>query len=97
MAKPEQCIFAYQAAETQPDGIPVLVFLMPQAAWDYMQGGMGHDFDLTNVGIPLKVLIGRCETRESGIAMLRKTGLIDDRTKDAQHVDLAFGDRKPRQ
>jgi hypothetical protein len=74
MATPEQCIFAFKPAENQPDGVPVLVFLMPQAGWDYMRNGLGHDFDLTNVGIPLKVLIGRCETRESGIAMLRKTG-----------------------
>lgn len=90
----EQVIFGYVPGEDRDDGVPVLLFIISQAAWDYMASGLGHSFDMTKLGIPLKALIHRCETRESGMADLRSAGIITDRTTDARHVDLSFDEKK---
>jgi hypothetical protein len=84
--KPEQCLFAFKPAENQPDGIPILMFLMPEAAWDYMHDGMSHEFDLTRVGIPIKVVIGRTKDQETGMALLQVT----NETIDARDADVSF-------
>jgi len=89
----EQVLFAFAKAVDEPDGVPALLFLIPQAAWDYMKDGRGHDFDLTNLGIPLKVLIARTATNESGMNELRAVGVVDSNTKDAREVDISFKER----
>ena len=92
-------LFAMSPAHTQPDGVPVLVFVMPNKAWEYMKDGLGHDFDLTNVGIPLKILIGRCKDHADGMARLEQFNggeLKRSGFKDVRDVDVSFGD-KPKQ
>lgn len=90
----EKVIFAFAPADSQSDNIPLLTFIMPEAAWAYMRNGLGHEFDLTNVGIPLRVLIGRTKTYDIGIKELTKAN--GGPMKDAQHVDMHFG-KKPDQ
>jgi hypothetical protein len=91
MPRPEQVVFVYGDAAQTKDGVPVLTFLIPQAGWDYMVAGLGHEFDLTHLGVPIKVLIGRCNTREDGIAALRAAGLD---LKDVQAVDVRFNQKR---
>lgn len=93
----EKVVFAFTPADQSPDGVPTLAFLMPQAAWDYMQDGLGHEFDLTNVGVPLQVIIGRTETYQTGVALLSQVNALTGTTpKDVSGADLHFG-KKPSQ
>lgn len=89
-AREKQVLFAYKPAHETQDKVPVLAFIIPQAAWDYMKNGLGHDFDLTNVGIPLKIVIGRTKTQATGVAELRKAGLTSEATHDLRDVDVSF-------
>lgn len=78
---------AFGIGSGSADGVPVLVMLISQAAWDYMQGGLGHDFDLTNVGLPLKLVLGRTESYDTGLAELRA---MHPNAKDATAVDMSI-------
>lgn len=93
----EKVIFAFTPGCDEPDGIPSLAFIMPEAAWTYMRNGLGHEFDLTNVGIPLRVVIGRTETHETGMKLLEQANTMKAAEyKDARYVDMHFG-KKPDQ
>lgn len=92
-AREKQCLFVFKPADKTADGIPILAFLLPEAAWDYMRNGLGHAFDLTNIGIPLKVVIGRTKDHKTGMAELRKAGLLAEETVDARDVDVDFKER----
>ncbi|HTB47066.1 MAG TPA: hypothetical protein VK741_25840 [Acetobacteraceae bacterium] len=68
-----QVVFAVPpAAKT---GILEVFFVIPDGAWDVMRGGIGQEFDLVKVGVPLQVAMTRCRDRATGIAMLRARGL----------------------
>jgi hypothetical protein len=93
----EQVIFAFTPGCDEPDGIPSLVFIMPEAAWSYMRNGMGHEFDLTNVGIPLRIVIGRTKDHETGMKLVEQANTMKAaNVKDVRHVDVHFGS-KPKQ
>jgi hypothetical protein len=63
-------LFAYAPSSTQPNGVPLVTLMMPQKAWDYMVGGLGHEFDMTKLGIPMRILIGRCQDHADGVHIL---------------------------
>lgn len=86
----EQVIFAFTPADQTPDGVPVLAFVIPEAAWGYMADGRSHDFDLVRVGLPLKIIIGRTKTHASGRKLLEQANAIGKDTKDVSGVDLSF-------
>ena len=83
-----KCLFALCHAEQSPSGVPVLMFLMPDAAWHYMQSGLCHEFDLTNVGVPIQVVIGRCKDHAHGKAMMAQSGAMTKDTIDTTEADL---------
>lgn len=93
MSKPEQVVFAYASGEEQPDGVPILTFLMPEASWSYMEGGWCHEFDLTKVGIPIKVMIGRVRNHAHAHALIGKAN-ARRKPADVSHVDLHMGQEK---
>jgi hypothetical protein len=94
----KRVLFAFTPANQAPDKVPTLMFVMPEAAWDHIARGIlhgvSHDFDLTVLGIPLRVFISRCKTRKSGLEDLRKLGIIDAETKDVQSIDIGM-DKDP--
>lgn len=93
----EKVIFAFAPAHSQPDNIPVMTFLMPEAAWSYMQKGLCHEFDLTNVGLPIRVLIGRTKTHQTGLKLLEDmNGGSLKSFKELWDADVHFG-QKPKQ
>lgn len=96
-----KCLFAYTPAENNPDGsgTPILCFLMPEAAWEYMQGGMCHEFNLPTVGIPIQVVIGRCKDYADGRAMLAAAGALTAKTADISDsgIDLHLGSKPTKQ
>jgi hypothetical protein len=93
----EKVIFAFAPGGDSPDGVPTLTFIMPEEAWHYMRTGMGHEFDLTMVGIPLRVAIGRTKNHASGIKLLEQmNGGPMAKAKNVMDADLSFG-QKPKQ
>jgi hypothetical protein len=93
----QQVIFAFVPQSKAADGIPTLTFMMPEASWHYMRNGLGHEFDLTNVGIPLRVIIGRSANHASGMAQLEKAnGGTMKKFTEVRDADLKFG-QKPKQ
>ena len=54
MIKPEEkMVFAVSKAGDEP----MLLLGIPASAWDHMKDGKTHHFDLTKVGIPLKLMV----------------------------------------
>lgn len=41
----------------QGDGVPMVLLGIPAGAWEYMRDGKTHHFDLTRVGLPVKVML----------------------------------------
>lgn len=78
-------LFAY--APAVPDGVPVVTVLIPEKAWAYMIDGNCHDYDMTNIGIPLRLIIGRCHDHADGMTIfeqanggaLKRHGFVDIR------------------
>lgn len=74
--------------EGQGDGIPLVVLGCTNGAWDYMRDGKTHNFDLTSLGIPIKVMVFGAPDHTTAMKTLEagaKTGgssLIDARNKD---------------
>lgn len=46
----------FSIADTDAEG-PVLMLGVPKGAWEYMQNGNFHHFDLTAVGFPIKLMV----------------------------------------
>lgn len=88
----EKVLFAFTPGSDAPDGVATLVFMMPQSAWEYMHTGLGHDFDLTKLGIPIKVVIGRCKNRKDGLEKLSPWLANAKKVADATGVDIGFKD-----
>jgi hypothetical protein len=96
----EKVIFAFAPASSQPDHIPTLTFMMPEKSRHYMRNGMCHEFNLTNVGIPLRIIIGGCDDHAHGMAILQQAnGGPLNKFKDVRDVDMHMDepDRKPEQ
>ena len=51
--RPEQIVFA---VSPRGEGFDVLLGV-PTAAWDYMQDGHTHTFDLTKLGLPIRIIM----------------------------------------
>ena len=76
----QQCIFAVGEPE---NGVTTVCFLLPEGAWEYMKSGLGHEFDMTKVGLPVRVVIGRCKSHADGMSMLNtSTETVDLRGMD---------------
>jgi hypothetical protein len=96
----EKVIFAFAPASSAADRVPTLTFMIPEKSWHYMQDGLCHEFNLTNVGIPLRVVIARCDDHAHGMAILEQAnGGTLQKAKDVRHVDMHIDDpdRKPEQ
>lgn len=49
-------VFGFIPADTQADGVPILVLGLTDAARDDLARGMGQTLDLTSLGLPLKLV-----------------------------------------
>jgi len=52
----QKLVFAI-SPEGHGDGIPLLLVGVPRAAWVYMKDGKTHHFDLSSIGIPIKLMM----------------------------------------
>jgi hypothetical protein len=93
----EKMLFAFAPAESNDSKVPLLTFLMPEQAWQYMHDGLCHEFDLTQIGIPIQVIIGRCKDHAQGAEILETlNGGALRKLKDVRDVSVKFG-QKPTQ
>jgi hypothetical protein len=93
-AKPEEKVI-FSLAPASDGGPPVLLLLMTEASWNYMRNGMSHEFDLTKIGIPVRLTLTGTKSHASAMDMIHKISAAID-IKDLRDVDLAF-DQKPQQ
>jgi hypothetical protein len=61
----------------QGDGVPVVIIGIPFGAWENLKGEKTSTFDLTKVGIPVKIALFGAETHDRAMA------LLDGRMKNA--------------
>jgi arsenate reductase-like glutaredoxin family protein len=63
----KQMVFGVSKA---PDGTPYLLLGVTASAWDHIKTGNTNHFDLTNVGVPLRLMIYGASDREAAIKVI---------------------------
>lgn len=67
------------------DGMPLIVFGVTRASFEYMADGKTHKFDFSKMGMPFRMMAFGCEDHAAGMkmieAMAAKAGvtLVDNR------------------
>jgi hypothetical protein len=67
---------------------PILTLGIPKAAWEYMKDGQTHHFDLTSIGIPVKLMLFGGESHDAIMRTLEKAAaaqgaaVLDERQRD---------------
>jgi hypothetical protein len=80
----EKIVFALSPSDIGP----ILTLGIPKAAWEYMKDGKTHHFDLTSIGIPVKLLLFGAESHDAAMKVLTKAAadqgvpLLDERQRD---------------
>jgi hypothetical protein len=71
MAQPpeDKIVFALSPAG-DGDGAPMLLLGIPAGAWEHMKDGKTHTFDLTNIGIPLKLVLYGAANHTAAMQMI---------------------------
>ena len=65
-AQNEKVVFAV-SPDGQEDGVPLLLVGVSEAAWEYMKDGKTHHFDLTLIGLPIKLMLFGAKDRAAVI------------------------------
>jgi len=52
------------------DGAPLVMLGIPTGAWDYMSDGKTHTFDLTKIGLPVKLMLYGAADHTSAMKVL---------------------------
>jgi hypothetical protein len=87
MISEEKMIFGVSPDGTG-DGVPLVLLGIPAEAWEYMKDGKTHNFDLTKVGLPIKIIIFGAESHDAAIKMINghmsehNLPYFDERHKD---------------
>lgn len=68
---PEQKVVFGVAAETGTKNV-VVVLQVPPGGWEYMKDGTCHTFDLTSLGIPVKLMLAGCKDRADGVRVIEE-------------------------
>lgn len=75
------------AVGNEPDGSPIVIFGVTEAAWNYMREGKTHNFDLTRLGLPFKVMcFGAKDYAEARAILSQARGEKADLT----HIDFSI-------
>lgn len=91
MPRENQVQFAFAPA---PDdrSAPTIILGIPREAWTYMKDGQTHQFDLTKVGIPLKLILFGGKTQVEITTTLQSFVPANVPVQDARHVELSITD-----
>lgn len=72
----------------QGDGIPVVLLGIPKGAWEFMKDGKTHHFDLTRLGVPVKMMLYGAKDHTEAMRVIEQCAaaqgepLLDDRRTD---------------
>jgi len=67
---------------------PILTLGIPTAAWEYMKDGKTHTFDLTSIGVPIKLMLFGAESHDAAVKTLQQAAaqqgipMLDERRTD---------------
>lgn len=73
------------------DGVPCILLGIPAGAWEHMKDGKTHSFDMTKVGIPVKILLYGADNHTAAMKMIE--GHMTDRGLpylDARREDFSI-------
>lgn len=68
--------------------MPLLILGIPTQAWDYMKDGKTHHFDLTKIGLPVKLMLFGAENHDAAMKVLaagaaaNNEAYLDERRRD---------------
>jgi hypothetical protein len=94
----EKIVFAV-SPDGQGDGVPMLILGVPAAAWEYMKDGKTHNFDLTKIGVPLKLVLFGADSHDAAMKVLqddlkaRGEPYLDERRRDFSIEPKEFDNR----
>jgi hypothetical protein len=80
----EKILFALSPSDVGP----ILTLGIPKGAWDYMKDGRTHTFDLTSIGVPIKLMLFGAESHDVVYKTLAKSAadagipFLDERQGD---------------
>jgi hypothetical protein len=83
----EKLVFAI-SPQGQGDGVPLLIVGLPALAWEYMKDGKTHHFDLTKIGLPVKMIFFGAENHDAAMKAIdagmkaRGEAYLDERQQD---------------
>jgi len=66
---PEQRVVFAVSPELETNNV-IILLQVPPGGWDYMKDGTCHTFDLTKMGLPVKILLAGCESREQAMQIV---------------------------
>jgi hypothetical protein len=84
----EQKIVFANSPRGQGDGVTLLLVGVPRDAWVYMKDGKTHHFDLTQVGMPVKMILFGARNHDAAMAVLQESAksrgeaYLDERRRD---------------
>jgi hypothetical protein len=52
------------------DGIPLVLLDIPKGAWEHMKDGKTHTFDLTKIGMPIKIMLYGADDHAAAMKMI---------------------------
>lgn len=80
----------------QGDGVPLLLLGVPRGAWNYMRDGKTHTFDLTRVGLPVKLILFGATDHASAKAVIEAHNAgLGAPTLDLRRDDFSIRPRTP--
>ncbi len=68
----ERIVFAI-SLDGQGDGVPILILGVPAGAWEFIKDGKTNTFDLTSIGVPLKLMVFGAATHAEAMKVLEKS------------------------
>lgn len=83
----QKCVFALSPQGTG-DGAPLMIIGIPAGAWEYLKDGKTSHFDLTRVGLPVKLVLFGAESHDAAMKVLangakaRGEAYLDERQRD---------------
>lgn len=89
----EQKIVFAISREGQGDGAPILLVGVPRDAWIYMKDGKTHHFDLSPIGIPIKLMMFGEKNHDAVMKVMQEAiaasgqAYLDERQRDFSMKD----------
>lgn len=85
MSEKHQIAFGLSADK---DGVPFLLLGMSPDSWEYMKDGKTHTFDLTKLGLNIRLMLFGAESQQAAIDTMTKgfhaegKPVLDERNRD---------------